>query len=250
MAIIRDIQTHIDAALRQVEAARVFGGDPILWQAFYDGFQRRFCWSSGSLEGNTLTLDETIAAIDYDEVQSGHSYSEYTEAKNLYKAIGLMRPEGQAITEDWIRAVQAAVLQSGGAYRSHELYIGTPIEAVYYPPKSERVPQLMREFIEAARGDAAIPRIAALHLRFERIHPFGDGNGRVGRIILCQMLMNAKLLPAAIEHKSEYRQAFRIFDRNGDNSPMVHLICKALEYSAKTLGDHAKKREQDHLEWE
>lgn len=54
---------------------------------FIKDFAYRFCWSSNALEGNTLSLDETICLIDYDEVRSGHTYTEYQEAKNLYKAI-------------------------------------------------------------------------------------------------------------------------------------------------------------------
>ena len=167
-----------------------------------------------------------------------------------------MNPAGLEITEEWIRAVNGTVMQSSGEYRTTELYIGTPVEAVYYPPKSERVPALMRQFILDLRTASMLPpaesisRIAELHLQFERIHPFSDGNGRTGRMILCQMLMNAGLLPATIEHKSEYRQAFRIYDKNKDSSPMAHLLCKALNASAKTIANHAVKRERDQREWE
>ena len=54
---------------------------------FTDDFAVRFCWSSGALEGNTLSLEEIIALIEYDEVRAGHTYTEYQEAKNLFRAI-------------------------------------------------------------------------------------------------------------------------------------------------------------------
>ena len=69
MAIVKDIQNHIKSALLKSQAALAYKDDPVLWQAFYAGFQRRFCWSSNSLEGNTLSLDETIAVIDFDEAR-------------------------------------------------------------------------------------------------------------------------------------------------------------------------------------
>ena len=61
---------------------------------------------------------------------------------------------------------------------------------------------------------------------FERIHPFSDGNGRTGRMILNQQLVNQNFLPIIIEAKGDYRQAFRRYDRNGDVSQMVHIIAK------------------------
>ena len=57
-----------------------------LKQAFEQDMRIRLSWNTNSLEGNTLSLEETVEIISYDEVRSGHTYSEYTEAKNSYKA--------------------------------------------------------------------------------------------------------------------------------------------------------------------
>ena len=69
--------------------------------------------------------------------------------------------------------------------------------------------------------------IVRCHIQFERIHPFVDGNGRTGRMILNQQLVNNGLLPVAITKKSKYRQAFKLFDRNGDTSLMEHIVLRA-----------------------
>ena len=61
--------------------------NPLIRQPFTEDFARRFSWSTNAIEGNTLSLEETIAVIDYDEVRSNHTYSEYTDAKNAYYAI-------------------------------------------------------------------------------------------------------------------------------------------------------------------
>ena len=71
-----------------------------------------------------------------------------------------------------------------------------------------------------------LSNIAKNHMDFERIHPFADGNGRTGRMILNQQLINEKLLPIIIEPKGNYCQAFRRYDRSGDISQMVHIIAK------------------------
>lgn len=79
--------------------------DGFVRDVFTKDFSYRFCWSSNAIEGNTLTLDETISLIEYDEVKSGHTFSEYQEAKNLFYAIEkMMLPlEEKTITEDWIK---------------------------------------------------------------------------------------------------------------------------------------------------
>ena len=58
-----------------------------IWNIFYDNILKKICWNSNAIEGNTLTLDETIRLIDYDETKGNHKYNEYREAKCLYKAI-------------------------------------------------------------------------------------------------------------------------------------------------------------------
>ena len=55
-------------------------------KAFEKELRIRLSWNTNSLEGNTLTLEETVDALEYDEVRSGHTYSEYTEAKTAYQA--------------------------------------------------------------------------------------------------------------------------------------------------------------------
>lgn len=72
-----------------------------------------------------------------------------------------------------------------------------------------------------------IENIAEQHICFERIHPFSDGNGRTGRIMLNQQLINAGLLPITIEKNSKYRQAFKFYDKNKDVSLMAHVISSA-----------------------
>ena len=78
--------------------------DAFAAEIFVKDFAYRFCWSSNAIEGNTLSLDETISVIEYDEVRSGHTFSEYAEAKNLYNAITnqLLPLEKKDITEEWI----------------------------------------------------------------------------------------------------------------------------------------------------
>ena len=77
--------------------------------------------------------------------------------------------------------------------------------------------------------------IAKRHIEFERIHPYQDGNGRTGRMIMNQQLLNAGLLPAIIQDHSKYRQAFRRYDRNGSVELMQYEIAVGILKSYEIL---------------
>lgn len=214
---------------------------------FYKDFYYRFCWNSNALEGNTLTLDETISVVEYDEVRSGHTYTEYNEAKKLYSCIvKYLSREAQNITKEWISNVNGIIIGSTGEYRTKNLYIGTLVEATYYPPNFEDVPKKMDDFLEHVnfRTDdwkKAIQEIAKQHIIFERIHPYVDGNGRTGRMILNQQLINNGMLPITLSEQSKYRQAFRKYDENGDYSLLAYQLCKGELNSIKRMEELYKK---------
>lgn len=230
--MLLDNRKLIERILEQQEMLADLQRNMLIMEPFYKDFAYRFCWNSNSIEGNTLSLDETVAVIDYDEVRSGHTYAEYFEAKCLYGAIQTMlNRNGQEITEKWIREVNARILSGSEGYRKKNLYVGTLIEATYFPPEYDRVPELMEQFVKRQEWkDLSLPevieRAAREHILFERIHPFIDGNGRTGRMIMNQQLINHGLLPVLIGDQSKYRQAFRRYESGEDISLMVHLIGK------------------------
>lgn len=215
---------------------------------FMDDFAVRFCWSSNAIEGNTLSLEETIALVEYDEVSAGHTYTEYQEAKNLFRAIqeSMLPFTPQPITEDWIKKSNGTIRGTDGAYRTIPLRVGTQFETVYFPPAPEQVPALMQVYTEKVNFTAeTFAEIVELtvrsHLHFERIHPFADGNGRTGRMILNQQLINHGLLPITIHKNSDYRQAFMRYDKNGDISLMVHVVLDGEREAIQRLKDFQEK---------
>lgn len=226
--------------------------DPMILEPLMKDFSLRFCWSSNAIEGNTLDLEETISVIEYDEVRSGHTYTEYQEAKNLYRAIEeLLVPfKKRKITEDWIKKASGIILGTEGEYRKDSVYIGSIVEAVYYPPNAEDVPKLIRELLgelqlQNRSVQESMEQIAKQHIQFEQIHPFQDGNGRVGRMLLNQQLINQGLLPVAIKPTGKYRQSFRQYEKNGDVSLMTYVLCKSeLESIQKAEQLIQKKKQQ------
>ena len=224
---ILQIETEKEEIFQQME-------NPLIRQPFIEDFAKRFSWSTNAIEGNTLSLEETIAVIDYDEVRSNHTYSEYTDAKNAYYAIqNMLLPFAKtSIDEAWIKKANGYIRHMQGEYRETEVYIGNLSEAVYYPPDSQDVPALMKNWIREANIEAEtvkeiFEKIAASHIRFERIHPFSDGNGRTGRMIVNQQLINNGFLPVSIPPTGKYREAFRRYDKRADLSEMTYVLLKS-----------------------
>ena len=219
---------------REKEEIFQYMENPLISQPFTEDFARRFSWSTNAIEGNTLSLEETIAVIDYDEVKSNHTYSEYTDAKNAYYAIRkmLIPFAKKIIDEEWIMQANGYIRHMKGEYRNTTVYIGNLSEAVYYPPDPQDVPTLMNNWIREANIEAVtvkgvFEKIAASHVRFERIHPFSDGNGRTGRMIVNQQLINTGFLPVSIPPTGKYREAFRRYDKGKDLSEMVYVLLKS-----------------------
>lgn len=229
--------------------------NPLISQPFTEDFARRFSWSTNAIEGNTLSLEETIAVIDYDEVRSNHTYSEYTDAKNAYYAVRqMLLPFRKTIIDEvWIKKANGYIRRKQGEYRDTMVYIGNLAEAVYYPPEPQDVPDLMKNWImeintEAVSVKEIFEKIAADHVRFERIHPFSDGNGRTGRMILNQQLINNGLLPVSIQPTGKYREAFRRYDKREDLSEMVYVLLKSEQDSFARVRSLSLKLSKDREE--
>ena len=151
----------------------------------------------------------------------------YAAIKNMLIPMEQVRIDG-----DWIKKVNGYVMGTSGEYRNHDIYVGNLVEAVYYPPASDKVEELMKAFektvnIKEKNIDKLLLEIAQQHIVFERIHPFQDGNGRTGRILINQQLINNGLPPISIKPTGKYRQAFRRYNNSGDLSQMVYILAKS-----------------------
>jgi Fic family protein len=127
---------------------------------------------------------------------------------------------------------QATPGESPGAFREHDI---EPFSGGMRPPEWPQVPVLLRDWI----GDAQLLRevdalaitesLADLHARFERIHPFLDGNGRAGRLLLNLLLIRLGYPPAIIYkgNRSRYLAALRRAD-DGDLGPLGEFLARAI----------------------
>lgn len=222
----------------------------IVYQSFWDEIIKKICWNSNAIEGNTLTLEETIELIDYDKTRNNHKYSEYYDAKCLYNALEKqLSPNGKNIDLDYIIETNGYIQGiKNNTLRNKPVYVGNMLEVVYYPPEHTEVPKLLNNLLKMKIDN--INDITLFHLKFERIHPFNDGNGRTGRLILNQQLINLGYEPMYFSDNSKYHQSFKIYDRNQDSSYLEHIILKSELNSLNNIIDKIKLYEQQRENFE
>jgi Fic family protein len=148
-----------------------------------------------------------------------------------------------------------------GKFREEQVWVGAkgniPHTADFVPPHHLRVHQYMEDFIKFIERNDIHPIVlsAIAHAQFETIHPFADGNGRVGRTLIQAMLANKGIIRTAtipisaglLANKNEYYQALNAY-RAGDCLPIIRQICisasKAVNAGWETAGKVEKLRSQ------
>jgi fido (protein-threonine AMPylation protein)/DNA-binding XRE family transcriptional regulator len=174
----------------------------------FDQLVLSLTYNTNRIEGSTLTEDETAAVIFRNESIANKNLIEHLEAKNHQSAIKFLFDYLQSgkIDEKLILKLHS-ILMSGirddaGFYRRHGVRIvGSTVPTANYI----RVPELMKELVKEINKKQidVIEHVTFIHSKFEQIHPFSDGNGRIGRLILSAMLLLHNLPTAVVEIKEK-----------------------------------------------
>lgn len=195
-------------------------------------------YHSNAIEGNSLSLQETQMVIDYGITIHGHPLREYLEAINhaeAYQYVTALVGKHEPITHETTLTLHALVmdkiLETKGHFRTGPVYIrGSNMT----PPSAREVERLMREWVTWMHGEGLaydpVTRAAIAHHGFEAVHPFEDGNGRVGRLLLNLILMREGYPPALLLYDWRTRYIHGLNTANtGNYSPLVNLIGQSVE---------------------
>ena len=217
-----------------------------------DEFMIEFTYNSNAIEGNTLTLKETAMVLEgvtidqkplKDHLEAvGHRdaflyiediakqevpLSEYV-IKNIHSLVLMNQPEDKGV----FRKIPVRIM---GAYTE-------PVQPYLIEPK---ITELLAVNEERKETMNIIERIARFHLEFEGIHPFIDGNGRTGRLILNLDLIRSGFPPINVKFtdRKKYYDAFDAYYRDGDAGAMTDLVAgyvsERLDEYLKILNDNA-----------
>ena len=175
-------------------------------------------YHSNAIEGNTLTLRETALILQEGITIGEKPVREHLEVighRDAFEYILSAAKTEAPLTEEVIKNIHALVLmndsENKGIYRRVPVSI---VGAAHTPPQPYLVPvqmeELIRDYDNMKKKKHILEAIAEFHLRFEGIHPFIDGNGRTGRLILNLELIKAEFLPVNIKfaHRRKYYDCF------------------------------------------
>ena len=194
--------------------------------------------SSLAIEHNTLSLKQVTAIIDGKQVLGAPN--EIQEVKNALKAYQLM-PQLDAFKEkDLLKAhelMMMALVDNSGQYRTTGVGVFDGDRCIHMAPPAERVPALMHDLFEWVRKTDVHPLVSScvFHYEFEFIHPFIDGNGRMGRYWQTMLLSRWKGIFAWIpvetivkENQQDYYDVIAKCDTVGDSTAFIEFMLRCL----------------------
>lgn len=194
-------------------------------------------YNSNAIENSTLTLEDTEDILIRNQIRSDHEVREIYETTNLAKATFQLidNPETE-ISIELILKMHKTLLSNirddiAGRFRSGREWVRV---GAHIGANPDFVSGLMCELIEqynANDGGYFLEKIAYFHAEFENIHPFGDGNGRIGRLITNEQLDTLGLPPIIIPSKSkfdEYYPAIEQYERTGKIDKITELFAGLL----------------------
>ena len=231
---------EMDALLREIDKKKAeLNVKPQLAPDVEEEYQERFLFDSiyfsNAIEGNQLTREEVEQVLTQNMVIAGKSLSDHAAALGYRDAMLLSKQyvrNNTRIGEHQIKNLHYQMLIDqqavSGEYRNYNLMIHG-----HRPTSYEKVPYKMMQLVDNRPSGERHPieDIAFFHLRLEKIHPFGDGNGRVGRLIINIMLeqQGYPAIAVTLDDKKSYFAALNAYDGLDGNprmEPMELLLAK------------------------
>ena len=178
----------------------------------------KMTYESNKIEGSTLTLNETSELYNRNEITIINSNSikldELVESKNHFKAINFILDNwNKTLSEDFIKKIHLILFKNThtndenfnvGNYKKYANTIGSIIETTLPKDVGKEMKNLLSKY--SKKRDKKIEDIIDFHYNFEKIHPFQDGNGRVGRLVMFKECLKENIVPFIIleEEKAFY----------------------------------------------
>lgn len=222
----------IDRKKREFDGKRPLTGGEAARLA--EEFAVEYTYNSNAIEGNTLTLRETdmvLRGLTIDQ-KPLKDHLEAVGHKEAFDYVLELVKERAALTESVVKQIHSLVLmdkrEDRGVYRHVPVRIvgsrHEPVQPYLIQPKME---QLLADY--AASREHIIPKLARFHLEFEGIHPFINGNGRTGRLLVNLKLMKAGFPPIDIkftDRKAYYYDAFDEYAAQRSIAAMARLFAR------------------------
>lgn len=214
----------------------------------WDKFKEAFTYNTNAIEGSYIEPGEVKDILREDKWPTDKSKEDIAETYGVSEAIDYIKETQEHISLELIKKIHRIVFKNSKPFAGEFRKKGTEIAVVnaqgnviHQGAPSEFVPRLLKELVLwYSRNKAQYPPLvlaAVVHNQFEIIHPFQDGNGRVGRILLNNILLKNNLPPLNIElrNRREYYAALQVYENNHNLRPTIDLILKEYRELKKLL---------------
>lgn len=251
----------------QIRYLKALPGKESLLRLIYESEVTEQVYNSNAIENSTLSLEETDKILNRIDLDRFVNERELFEAKNLARVVETIdqKAKAETLTLDMMLLLHKMLISNirddiAGRFRKSDEWVRVGNHIATDP--SMVIEQLENMMIAYTTGseESIITRIARFHLSFEHIHPFVDGNGRIGRVLNNYLLIREGHVPINIKFidRSDYYDAFAAFDKKRDLSLMEQIVGKAITSSYHkrlaylegkkilSLSDYAKDSKESH----
>ena len=214
--------------------------------------------SSLAIEGNSLTLGEVTAVIE-GKVIAG-AQAEIKEVKNAYEAYDVIMTYDPFSIKDFLKAhklMTAGLIKESGTFRGGDVGVFDGDVAIHIGARPQFVPGLMEYLFKWAKESELHPvlKSAVLHYEIETIHPFADGNGRMGRLWQTLLLAKWNAIFAWIpmetilyQNRAQYYQAIEDARKANNSGVFIEFTLLAIYDIITSQEEHLVKHQDEHLD--
>lgn len=254
-----------DAALGAISGLTAGPRLPFL-QMLVSSAVRREAAQSSRIEGIRTGLPDLLRSEVEDPANRAGKDEDLRETRNYVGALGIgvdALRSGQEISASLLRGLHRRLLEGTrgdhlqpGSFRTRQNLIGTPgstlADAAYVPPPAHEIDRLIDDWVAFARLREHMPDLAAcaiLHHRLEAIHPFLDGNGRVGRLMIPLHLISCGRLAEPLlyvsdffeRRRAEYYDQLQRVHETGDWTPWICFFLRGVDHASRRAVEQANE---------
>lgn len=257
---VRKALKKLDNLHQRIDELRPF--PPDLSQTLQEKLRIEWTYNSNAIEGNTLTYGETAFFLREGLTSEGKPLKDYLEAKNHVETIDGLHEiiqNKRKLTESLIKELHFLLLRNvqftyakgadgnlikkpvnAGKYKMQPNHVLTLTGEIHYYTDPVHVKDEMEKLIKWYRTEDTLhilEKAAIFHYRFVAIHPFDDGNGRMARLLMNLILMQAGFPPCIVknEHRRKYLETLNLADKKKDYIPFILFIEQELEQTMNSI---------------